>query len=123
MIENMEARVRELHRAAGRMSVAGGRAMLLEEILGTCEDDVDNEVESGKVSLLPQAGVVPIASLPEVVSQCMEVPGSFRAEEDCWPEKRPGCCTQISKAEWRKLLARMMSCGMMELKPASSLEM
>ncbi len=97
LIENMEVRVRELCRAAGRVSVAGGRVTLLEEILATREDDVDYgalvttalEVESDKISLPPRAGVVPIASLsPEVASQCLEVARSFRAAEDCWPEKR-----------------------------------
>ena len=68
--------LRGVCRAAGRVSVAGGRAAILQELPASCEEDVGYggsgstalRVESEKVSLPVAAGIVPLtAVVPAVV--------------------------------------------------------
>ena len=115
----MGERVRYLGRAAGRVTVASGSAEIYEQL---CKADLGAEygggssalqVESAAVSLPAVGAKVDITALvPSDVAACLVAPGAFDLPEEDWPEKRPGCCTQVTAVEWRALLRRMLDNGM-----------
>ena len=85
----MEERLRYLSRAAGRVSVAGGRHLILEGILKDCDlgdaygaggatVGAPMSVTSELISLPPSAAVVALTEVvPPRVAECLATPGAF----------------------------------------------
>ena len=124
----MEEKVRYLGRAAGRVTVAGGRAEIYEQL---CRADLGGDYGSGSTALQVESAAVSLpavgakvditAIVPPDVAACLVTPGAFDLPEEDWPETRPGCCMQVTALEWRALLRRMLDNGMAVTLPEASL--
>ena len=132
-VELMEERLRYLSRAAGRVSVAGGRHLILEEILKDCDlgdaygaggstGGAPMSVTSELISLPPAAAVVALADVvPPRVAECLATPGAFDLPPEEWPDRRPAGCSLVSSDEWLRLLRRMLTCGMVTIRAEEEL--
>ena len=118
----MEERLRFVCRVAGRVSVAGGRALVLDEILKGDECDLASgrsgaqngepmQVSSEKISSPERAGVVNMVDVvPPIVGRCLVTAGAFELGEEELPATWPGMCSKVDADEWQKLLMRMTAC-------------
>ena len=129
----MDERLRFVCRAAGRVSVAGGRQLVLDELLkdydfgdgyvtGGTAGGAPMSVVSELISLPSKAAVVPLVDVvPPFVARCLNTPDAFSLAPADWPDQRPAGCSMVTDSEWMKLLARLLACGMVVIREEKDL--